>query len=289
MLKSLVLLFLLATSLVAEKSSFYVFAGQSNMTSRGSLKQVVNKDIQNKKNYQDVYIWDAKAKAFKELSKGLKGRFNVSLPTVFYIRQQQPEGKIFLMTHAAGGRPFHYTLHFKPRQDHFVNNEYAPKRDNFFPGRTADDNCKGKQYITLETQLKAAQTEIEKQGLSSKITAMFWVQGESDSNNKLSSETYDDQLAHLKKRIQEDGKTEDVPLYFARILPDLENYLKRERVRPTFIKTLHKTMDGTEAKYPGIYMIHAPADGLGKDFVHYTSQGYEEIGKRFAEKYLSTK
>ena len=259
------------------------------MSNRGSLKSVKNKEIQKAENYKDVFLWDAKAKQFKALSQSLKGRFNVSLPTAFYIRQQQKDGKIYIMTHAAGGRPFHYSLHFKPRQDHFVSMDYAPNRDNFFPGRTADDNCKGKQYIKLEEQLKQAQAALEKDGQSSKVTAMFWVQGESDSNNKLSSETYGEQLAHLKKRVQEDSKTKNFPLYFARILPDLENYLKRDRDRPTYIEILHKTMDGVEAKHQGIYMIQAPADGLSKDFVHYSTEGYEEIGKRFAEKYLSTK
>ncbi len=269
----------------AEKESyFFIFSGQSNMTPRGKTKQI-KPEFRKAEAYKDIYLWNSKSEQFVDLGKKLPGKFSVALPFAYYFRQKNPTGKIYMVTHAAGGRPLHYSLHFKPRQDHFDSLEYKPGRDNFFPGLNAGDKNKGKQYITLASNFMKAQKDLESKNISTKVDAFIWVQGESDSNNKLSSETYNKSLEQLKKRVQEDTNTESFPMVFMKVFPN-PKYLEQPRERPTFLPILHKQMEKAAADDNGIYMSLAPADKMDSKFVHYNSEGYWEIGKNLATKLL---
>ena len=277
-------LFTVTSFAESPKSYFFIFSGQSNMTSRGKTNQIA-KELRTAEQYKEIYLWNNKSGKFDDLSKKLPGKFSVAIPFAHTLRKAKPEGKIFMAVHAAGGRPLHYSLHFKPHKDHFDSLDYKPGRDNFFPGLNAEDKNKGKQYITLHKAFTKAQENLKVQGFSTKVDGFIWVQGESDSNNKLSSQTYNQSMEHLKKRVEEDTKTAAIPMVFMKVFPN-PKYLDQPRERPTFLPILHKQMEKAAADDNGIYMSLAPADKMDSKFVHYTSQGYWEIGTNLAKAFL---
>ena len=61
-----------------------------------------------------------------------------------------------------------------------------------------------------------------------------WMQGEADAKYKVSGEEYGKSLAGLKQRLEQDSKTDAIPMVAGAVLPRKNSpakYIKREAVK----------------------------------------------------------
>lgn len=270
-----------------QEVDFYILAGQSNMMGSGRTKQVGKEYT---KPLKDVYIWNNKAKKFDAFVAPRK--FGPELGFAHRLRALQPKGEIYMLKLGLSGQPLHHGVH----DQKWVNNDFAPKRKNFYPGKTKDDPNQGVHYINLMQRYQSALTSLTKEKKKLVLKGVVWMQGEADCKFEKSGDAYGASLTQFKKRLEEDTASGVVPFVFGKVLPKEpapEKFIKRKEVHAQMealdMNSNHKS------SVLGMHLIEAPKDQMKKDSVHYTSEGYITLGVRFADamiavqKALSTK
>jgi len=109
------------------------------------------------------------------------------------------------------------------------------------------------------------------------LAGILWMQGEKDANNPEAGKVYAENLKLLIEGMRKDFDSPNAPFILGVTNPP--NYPAAEEVRSA-------QMDAPN-KHPNVKIVSS--DGLTKlsDKLHYDTQGQIELGKRFAEAYLS--
>ncbi len=110
------------------------------------------------------------------------------------------------------------------------------------------------------------------------ISAIVWMQGESDARNQNRASHYAQHLSQFIYNLRKDLKSPNAPFIMGEIDP-------KGRVFP-LVKMVQQKQRQVQSQVKNT--ILTPAKGLGKiyDHIHYNAQGQIELGKRFAEAYI---
>jgi len=105
------------------------------------------------------------------------------------------------------------------------------------------------------------------------IVGMLWMQGERDSKYPKMAKAYGVNLATFIDRARKDFKSPDMLFIAGRVNPPKAMF--------KFVDTVRKAQE--ECKLPRYAFIDCDPLKKGPDNVHYTTEGYVEMGYRFAD------
>lgn len=111
------------------------------------------------------------------------------------------------------------------------------------------------------------------------ISAIVWMQGESDALNKQRATLYAQRLSKFIHSLRKDLKAPNTPFIMGQIDPMGKDF--------PLVKVVQQKQQQVRSQVRNT--ILTPAAGLGKiyDNIHYSAQGQMELGKRFAEAYIN--
>lgn len=236
-----------SSAAVPEKSKFHLFllAGQSNMAGRGKVTEADRKPIKR------VFMLDKEGQWRPAVDPMHfdKPAAGVGIGRTFaaeMLKDLPPDVSIGLIPAAAGGSAI----------------------DSWTPGGY---HAQTKSHPWDDA---VRRTKIAMQ--SGSLKGILWHQGESDSNDRLSS-TYEAKLHDLIKRFRDKFQSPGVPFVAGQLgqFPEKPADENRQRVM-SIIKTLPD-------KVP--FTAFADSVGLGHngDQVHFNADAYREFGKRYAD------
>jgi hypothetical protein len=128
----------------------------------------------------------------------------------------------------------------------------------------------GDLYDVLMTKVKAAT-----KGKTPDSVVFVWMQGESDAKRG-TAEVYEESMRGLIKQLRDDLKRPDMVVVIGR----LHEFKKGEAGWDT-VRTAQEKVAGQD---PGAAWVDLDNLDGGKNAVHHTLKGYEEMGRRFAAK-----
>lgn len=110
------------------------------------------------------------------------------------------------------------------------------------------------------------------------VSAVLWMQGETDARQPDKAQEYAARLQALMNDVRRDTASPASLFILGQISQNAESFPQVEQVRAT--------QQRFAEQHPQVHMI--ATDGLGKihDEIHYNAQGQMELGKRFAEAYI---
>ena len=130
-------------------------------------------------------------------------------------RWRQRGGPIYLVKFSASGMPLHHGWD----RNTWKGGDPAPGRVNFYPGTEPEDPAQGTLYRRMIERFQDAIANLEKQGLTPRVKAFLWMQGEQDSKHEVSATTYAKSLALLFQRVKNDVGSPDMKLVYGQVLP----------------------------------------------------------------------
>lgn len=137
----------------------------------------------------------------------------------------------------------------------------------------------GRSYTRLRHVVEKGLETLTKAGHSYEIVGILWTQGERDAWNLRTTEQYESDLqafiADLRSRYGE-----DLPFFFSRLSP-------KQTARP--IEAVRLAQDYVADADPNAYLIDTDAMEMQRDNLHFTGQGYIDLGLAFAQAYLNTR
>ncbi len=167
------------------------------------------------------------------------------------LLEQKDQGPVGLIPAAKGGVPI---------------SSYAPD---------------GKLYKLSLTMLKQAR---EQSPTPTKLKAILWLQGESDSMNKAQLEAYEAQLLDLVDRYRRDLKQPELPFIACTIGSFIAESSKAKRFKHT--RDINEILLRLPTKRKHTACVDArDLKGHIGDSLHYNTESQIEIGKRFAKVY----
>jgi hypothetical protein len=112
-----------------------------------------------------------------------------------------------------------------------------------------------------------------------KIAAVVWMQGESDARTKALSSQYNGLLKRFIVNLRKDLKAPNSLFIMGEINPLGKDF--------PFVKSVQSSQRQIRSQVRNVLLTDS--QGLGKIFdnTHYSAQGQMELGKRFAEAYIS--
>lgn len=262
----------------------YILAGQSNMQGGGQAKEL---EPSWRQPIDGAFIVNGdKHTRLDPGQLATKGsRFGPEIGFAHHLRNNQPQKPhVYLIKFALSSQPL------DPGWDggaadgsSWVGAEPGPGRKTFYPGTGPDDPNIGQHYKKLHDYIAAGIKGLKDKGYVPEVQGIVWMQGEQDSKNEVSAGRYDQMLALLKHRLEQDfidGR--DVPLVFGQVLPHdppLKRYTHRDLIRHRMAGVDWRS--GSEGAVSNIWMV--PTDGLEllKDTVHYSTKGQLELGQAF--------
>lgn len=252
----------------------FILSGQSNMEGLGGSGRLPAELAAQ----PDVKIWSAiltgpDPTAWKNLGGGFgvgKG-FGPEVTLGHELKKGLPDTDIYLIKSARSGTAISKSA-----------------RVNFDPDGTNNE------YTSLVRRVKAALGDLEKSGRAYSVEALFWMQGEADALDRHnlpdspepSGERYAVNLRNFITSLREDLGFPDLPVFAGRLPSKLAATVFRGN---TFSKA-PLVIEGQEkvARDPEMNTVLINTDdlSLGKDRLHYDTQGQLDLGRRFARKYL---
>ncbi len=113
------------------------------------------------------------------------------------------------------------------------------------------------------------------------VKGIIWHQGESDAHpNRMSA--YQPGIDTLFSRFRQSVGNEQLPI----IMGQLGDYANRETMQPNW-DVINALMRDYVSRHPNMYVINTAGLACKNDYIHFTGESQREIGRRFAEKYLS--
>lgn len=174
------------------------------------------------------------------------------------IKKAFPEDEIIVVRYAAGGTPM--ALWYKDWK--------APV------GADASwEKKKGKQGSLYDKLMEMVRKAIA--GKTPDSVSFVWMQGESDAKAGVEA-AYEDGLRGLIRKVRADMKREDTIVVIGRLSDNLKNHKGWDTVRAIQEKVAAGDPRGAWVDTDG---LNGPKDDL-----HYTKEGYLELGRLFAEK-----
>lgn len=246
-------LFSLATSLVSVKADeaikVILLGGQSNMVgiaSTENLKSPYNKP------FSKIKAWDPKDNKWKPLSPEVlnsKGSFGPEIHFAHTIANDFPMYDIRLVKYAAGGTALY---------------------DDWSP------TLKGEQYLNFMNRTKDALMNLDEAGADYEVSAMLWLQGESDAHEN-KGETYEKNLSDFISHLRTEFNASTMPFIIARV----RDYYGGETGQAKIVRDAQaKVAESTE----NVAWFDTD-DCSTQDAGHYDASGLADIGNRFAKKY----
>ena len=272
----------------SERVDVYILSGQSNMVGSGQANQLAAEWQQP---IEGAYIFrGGKYVTLVAGKDGKSGRFGPELGFAHYLRNNQPDRpEIYLIKFALSGQPLDAGW-TKPTADGggWVGPEPGPNRTTFYPGTSLEDPNIGNHYKRLAAHVNAAMVRLYEAGKRPELRGIVWMQGEADAKHAVSAGRYDQSLALLKKRIEEDfGGGADVPFVFGQVLPHepaLPRFTSRELIRQRMAEADWRS--GSERAVKNIWMVSTDGMELLKDTVHYSTNGNLAMGQAFGVEML---
>ncbi|NBV86572.1 MAG: hypothetical protein EBS01_10005 [Verrucomicrobia bacterium] len=143
----------------------------------------------------------------------------------------------------------------------------------------ADAGPGGACYRALLSETKAATTAAEAKGVTLRLRALVWVQGESDSN-AADAPLYAENLGAMLETLRRDLAAPDLI-----VLLGINTHYGNDK--NPFVPRVVEAQRAVAAKLPRcVYVDTSEAETLLPNRSHFTSAGTLEIGKRFAQALL---
>ncbi|PQO38362.1 sialate O-acetylesterase [Blastopirellula marina] len=271
--------FLPSVGFAQETADVFILSGQSNMAGSGRKDQVPQHWQEAVPN---VHYWDGKSFVpFDPMQLNLNGkdRFGPELGFIHTLGTLYPDQTFYVVKFALSGQPLHAGFH----GGKWMGEEPGPNRNTFYPGQSADDPNMGNHYKRLHDQFSAALAALTESGKTPKLRGIAWMQGEADAKQEVSANNYDQSIALLKRRIEEDCASTPVPFVMGEVLPHepaLERYTQRSEIRQA--QQDADMRSGSSRAISGVWNV--PTDGLSllADTVHYDTKGQLMLGTSFA-------
>lgn len=209
-----------------------------------------------------VQIWDPAARAFAPLQPGV----NTGAPN--NPRNWGPEAQ----------------LAFRWSQEHTCGGLRLVKYARGETGLAADPDDRdwspasnGDVWDRATSEIDAAKTALKTEGLSLRVDAVFWMQGETDAQDDEKAAAYRQNLTDLVMRIRTRWGDEQTDVYVGQIdrPPGSKGW---EQVR--------QAQAATAASVPDVDLVDTdPFPRQAADGVHLTGQGQIRLGDGFYEQY----
>ena len=174
------------------------------------------------------------------------------------IKKAFPQDEVIVVRYAVGGTPI--------RLWHKGWKAPAGADESWIK----DNEQQGRLYNALMEKVHQA---IE--GKTPDTVSFVWMQGERDAKGGVSA-AYEDGLRGLIKQLRQDMKREDMTVVIGRISDHLKNNPHWDAVRAIQEKVAKEDRRGAWVDTDD---LNGPKDDL-----HYTKEGFVELGRRFAEK-----
>jgi len=174
------------------------------------------------------------------------------------IKNAFPGDEVIVVRYAVGGTPIR--LWFKGWK--------APEGAD--ESWTKDNEQQGSLYDKLMEKVKKAV-----EGKTPDTVSFVWMQGERDAKGGV-SDSYEDGLRGLIKKVREDMKRDDVTVVIGRLSDHLKGKKHWDAVRAIQEKVATEDPRGAWVDTDG---LNGPNNDL-----HYTREGSVELGRLFAEK-----
>ncbi|QDU76660.1 hypothetical protein Pan97_37150 [Bremerella volcania] len=274
-------LLLVASSLASaqEAVDVYILSGQSNMAGSGTKSQLPEKW---KTPLPSVQYWDGKQFVdFDPMTLNLNGggRFGPEVGFAGTMASLAPAKTIYIVKFALSGQPLHAGFN----GGKWMGEEPGPNRGTFYPGTSPEDPNMGNHYKRLRDQFTKAFAALKEAGKNPQLKGIAWMQGEADAKQEISATKYDQSIALLKSRIEEDCQSGPVPLAMGQVLPNIpwmERFTHRNEIRQAQADADMRS--GSELAILGVWNV--PTDGMPllPDTVHYDTTGQLMLGTSFA-------
>lgn len=259
--------------------SVFLLGGQSNMQGLGKVAEL-SPEIP--RQVPHTFYWTGDA--FEPL---VLGRTQVSSRITDFgpelglaLELATVDSPVYLIKYHASGMPLHHGWD----GGKWVGGAPHPGRRNFFPGQSSDDPTTGTLYDAMRQRFIAGLQHLRDQGLEPQIAGFCWMQGEQDSKEQESAQSYATSLRRLRSRLQEDlGLAETLPLVFGQVLPyspPLPRFKFRDDIR-TQMAACDSTSEQPESM-PLTAMVSTDDCPLLPDSVHYDTTGQLKLGKELA-------
>ncbi len=229
----------------------FILAGQSNMEGAGSIADLS----------RSQRTLPSNVRLFQNSTRIDVGDFEWFGPEVGFahaIAEQIPHEQIMLIKCAAGGTSLYaWSPDWSPQLASITENE---------------------EWGSLYAQLMGSvDTVIGDRSVE--FAGVLWMQGERDAKYPDAAQEYGRNLKHFVERLREDLDAPHLPFILAQIdwLP--AGFDSCELVR--------KAQADAPNHIPNTVVISTEGLRKWEDHVHYSSQGQLELGRRFAEGYLS--
>tara|TARA_B000000557_G_C20723891_1_gene421336 strand:+ start:21 stop:857 length:837 start_codon:yes stop_codon:yes gene_type:complete len=229
-----------------------LLGGQSNMV--GSAKTENLKPPYNKP-FSKIKAWNPKKKKWTPLSPEVfnsKGNFGPEIHFAHSIANDFPMHDFRLVKYAASGTALY---------------------DDWSP------SSKGEQYLNFMKITKDALMNLDDSGVEYELSAMLWLQGESDAHEN-KAETYEKNLSDFISHLRTEFSVLSMPFIIARV----RNYYGGETGQAKIVRDAQvRIADSTN----NVAWFDTD-DCSMQDEGHYDADGLETIGRRFAKKYRET-
>ncbi|MEM6820634.1 MAG: sialate O-acetylesterase [Verrucomicrobiota bacterium] len=142
-------------------------------------------------------------------------------------------------------------------------------------------------YTRMRSKVYDALAKLENNtGQETEIAAFFWMQGEGDASSNFKNgqwvanfhTMYEDNLVELAAKVRADFGDANLPFILGRIGDDFSTSNKWTNVRNAQVSFAQSDVNA--------YWINTDSFPMATDSLHYNSQGHQELGVAFAQKYL---
>ena len=229
-----------------------LLGGQSNMV---GIAKTENLKSPYNKPFSRIKAWNSEEKKWMPLSPGVvnsKGSFGPEIHFAHSIADEFPMYDFRLVKYAASGTALY---------------------DDWSP------TLKGEQYLNFMKITKDALMNLDASGVEYKVSAMLWLQGESDAHEN-KAETYEKNLAYFISHLRTEFSAFSMPFIIARV----RNYYGGETGQAKIVRDAQVRI-GDSANNVTWFDTD---DCSMQDAGHYDANGLKTIGRRFAKKYKET-
>jgi hypothetical protein len=174
------------------------------------------------------------------------------------LKKAFPNDEVIVVKHAQGGQPIR----------RWYKAWTAPKDAKLPPSKTKQEP--GDLYDALMARVNRAM-----QGKTADTVAFVWMQGERDAREGLSA-VYADALRGLIRQVRDDLKRPDIAVVIGR----LSDFKKGDQHWDAVRAAQEKVVDTD----PRAACVDTDDLNGPKNDLHYTKEGYEQLGRRFATK-----
>lgn len=131
----------------------------------------------------------------------------------------------------------------------------------------------GNQYY--QNMLREVRFSLKRR--SSRVDAIFWMQGESDAMNKYRAAHYGNRLSQFIRSLRRDLRSPSSMFVIGQINPQGNGY--------PMVSQIQRKQQQVNSRVWNTRLVSSHGLGKSYDKVHYSAQGQVELGRRFANAY----